>query len=282
MAQLLDGQKLANIRATKLKKQVDELKKQGVQPFFSVINIGDDISSKIYLKSKKKLATKIGIKQKNFQLDSATSQAELLSLIARLNSESQVNGIMIQLPVPSQINLNEALSLIDPEKDVDCLTPSNVGRLWQGNHFVEPATAHGILALLKHYQIDSSGKHVVIIGRSSIVGKPLAALMLEQDATVSVLHTKTNNLAKYTKEADILVSAAGQLGLITEKMVKDNAIVIDVGINRIGNQIAGDVDFQNVAPKVSYITPVPGGIGPLTVESLMEQVVKLARRKNGR
>lgn len=282
MGQLLDGKLLAEIRAGKLKEKVKDLKDNGLNPFFCVINIGDDPSSQLYLNTKKKRAAEIGIKQQVYQLQRSESQTNLLSLIDRLNQDPNVNGIMIQLPVPEQIDLNEALEHISPAKDVDCLTPSNVGRLWRGDHFVEPATAHGVLALLDYYQIEIRGQNVVIIGRSSIVGKPLAALMLERDATVSILHTKTKNLFEYTKKADILVTAAGQAGLITADMVKDDAVIIDVGINRKNGKTVGDVDFTNILPKVKYLTPVPGGIGPLTVESLMEQVVALTRRKNGR
>ena len=282
MGQLLDGKHLANIRANVLQKQVLNLKKAGIQPQFCVINIGNDPSSKIYLKTKKRRADQIGIKQKLFQLPSNVTQKNLLELIDRLNNEKNVNGIMIQLPVPKQIILNEALAAIDPDKDVDCLTPANVGRLWQGDHFVEPATAHGILALLDYYHINLKGKNAVIIGRSSIVGKPLAALLLEKDATVSILHLKTKNLTEYTKKADILVSATGEHNLVTADMIKKNAVIIDVGISRFNGKIVGDVDFEHVAPIASFITPVPGGIGPLTVESLMEQVIQLTRRNNGK
>ena len=282
MGQLLDGKHLANIRANVLQKQVLNLKKAGIQPQFCVINIGNDPSSKIYLKTKKRRADQIGIKQKLFQLPSNVTQKNLLELIDRLNNEKDVNGIMIQLPVPKQIILNEALAAIDPDKDVDCLTPANVGRLWQGDHFVEPATAHGILALLDYYHINLKGKNAVIIGRSSIVGKPLAALLLEKDATVSILHLKTKNLTEYTKKADILVSATGEHNLVTADMIKKNAVIIDVGISRFNGKIVGDVDFEHIAPIASFITPVPGGIGPLTVESLMEQVVQLTRRNNGK
>ena len=282
MGQLLDGKQLANIRANVLQKQVLNLKKAGIQPQFCVINIGNDPSSKIYLKTKKRRADQIGIKQKLFQLPSNVTQKNLLELIDRLNNEKDVNGIMIQLPVPKQIILNEALAAIDPDKDVDCLTPANVGRLWQGDHFVEPATAHGILALLDYYHINLKGKNAVIIGRSSIVGKPLAALLLEKDATVSILHLKTKNLTEYTKKADILVSATGEHNLVTADMIKKNAVIIDVGISRFNGKTVGDVDFEHVAPIASFITPVPGGIGPLTVESLMEQVVQLTRRNNGK
>jgi methylenetetrahydrofolate dehydrogenase (NADP+) / methenyltetrahydrofolate cyclohydrolase len=282
MGQILDGKALANMRSIKLKEKVAILKQNGINPLFCVINIGNDLSSKIYLRSKKKRATEIGIKQNIYQLSENVTQENLLALIDQLNLDDRVNGIMIQLPVPDQIDLNEALEKISPSKDVDCLTPANIGRLWRGDHFVEPATAHGILALLNYYQIKLRGKNVVIIGRSSIVGKPLAALMLEQDATVSILHQKTKNLEQYTKRADILVSAAGQANLVTAEMVKKGAVVIDVGINQVNGKTVGDVDFNKVASKTSFITPVPGGIGPLTVESLMEQVVRLTRRENAR
>ena len=282
MGQLLDGKKLANIRADLLQKQVLNLKKSKIQPLFCVINIGQDPSSLIYLKTKKRRADQTGIEQKLFQLPVTVSQKELLELIDKLNHDKNVNGIMIQLPVPKQIILNEALAAIDPDKDVDCLTPANVGRLWQGDHFVEPATAHGILALLDYYHINLKGKNAVIIGRSSIVGKPLAALLLEKDATVSILHLKTKNLTEYTKKADILVSATGEHNLVTADMIKKNAVIIDVGISRFNGKTVGDVDFEHVAPIASFITPVPGGIGPLTVESLMEQVIQLTRRNNGK
>lgn len=279
MGQLLDGKRLADILAAKLKLQVEALQKEKIYPLFCVINIGNDSGSSIYLKTKKRRAQDIGIKQELFQLPANTSQDELLTLIQRLNDDERVDAIMIQLPAPQQININEALELIAPEKDVDCLTPSNIGRLWRGDHFVEPATAHGILTLLDYYHISLKGKNVVIIGRSSIVGKPLAALMLEQDATVSILHQQTKNLAEYTQKADVLVSATGKANLITADMVKENAVIIDVGINRVNGKVAGDVNFAEVAPHASYITPVPGGVGPLTVVSLMEQVVKMTRRR---
>lgn len=189
---------------------------------------------------------------------------------------------MVQMPTPEQINVDELLARIDPNKDVDSLTPANVGRLWLKDHFVEPATAEGIMALLKHYEIPLNGKNVVIIGRSNIVGKPLAALMLEKNATITIAHSKTQNLASLTKRADVIVSATGEPCLIKADMVKDGVIVVDVGINRVNGKLVGDVDFDAVKEKASYITPVPGGVGPLTVQFLMEAVVNLTRRQNGR
>lgn len=211
-----------------------------------------------------------------------TKQEEVLALIDKLNADPEINGLMVQLPAPEQIDADALLKRIDPNKDVDALTPANIGQLWMENHFVEPATAEGIIALLKHYQITLAGKRVVVIGRSNIVGKPVAALMLEENATVTVCHLYTKNLAEITRQADIVVSATGQAFLVTADMVKDGAVVVDVGMNHVNGKLVGDVDFDNVKEKASYITPVPGGVGPLTVQFLMEAVVKLTRRQNGR
>ena len=282
MGQILDGKAFANLKADKLKEKVKKLKADGIQPLFCVINIGDDSASKIYVRTKKRRAKKIGIEQKIYQLPANEQESDVIKLIDQLNVDPKVNGIMVQLPVPDQIDENHLLSRIDPEKDVDGLTPASAGRLWQGTHFVEPATAAGIIGLLEHYQIDLDGKNMVIIGRSNIVGKPLAALALEKNATVSLLHRHTQSLKEYTQKADIIVSAAGQANLITADMIKPGAVVIDVGINHVNGHLVGDVAFDEVKDKASWITPVPGGVGPLTVEYLMEQVVKLTRRANGR
>ncbi|EEJ72298.1 bifunctional methylenetetrahydrofolate dehydrogenase/methenyltetrahydrofolate cyclohydrolase [Lactobacillus ultunensis] len=282
MGKILDGKAVANLLAQNLKEKVKKLKSEGIVPHFCVINIGDDPASKIYVRMKKRRAEKIGIVQDVYQLSADTSQEEALKLIDKLNSDPKINGVMVQLPAPDQIDADELLARINPDKDVDGLTPANTGRLWMDNHFVEPATAEGIIELLKHYHISLAGKNVVIIGRSNIVGKPLAALMLEQDATVTIAHSKTQNLEDLTKHADIVVSATGQAFLVTADMIKDGAIVVDVGINHVNGKLVGDVDFENVKEKASYITPVPGGVGPLTVQFLMEAVVKLTRRQNDR
>ena len=265
----------------KLKKEIEILKQDGIKPLFCVINIGDDPASKVYVKTKKRRAQEMGIEQKIYQLPSTESEESVLNLIDELNQDPFVHGIMVQMPTPEQIDVNHLLERIDPEKDVDGLTPTNIGHLWQSNHFVEPATAIGIMKLLEHYKINVAGKNVAIIGRSNIVGKPLAALMLEKDASVSVLHSKTKSLSTYTRMADIIIVAAGQANLLTSEMVKKGAVVIDVGINRVEGHLVGDVDFKQVLSKASWITPVPGGVGPLTVELLMEQVVKLTRRAHG-
>lgn len=282
MTELLNGKEFAKFHGQHLQAEIDQLKEKGIFPHFCVINIGDDPASAVYVRTKKRKAEKLGIQQDIFQLPSSTTEAEVFALIDRLNQDPEINGIMVQLPMPKHLDPEKVLDRIDPEKDVDGLTSTNVGRLWQGSHFVEPATAAGIIALLKHYGVELTGKNCVIIGRSNIVGKPLAALMLEENATVSILHSKTQNLAKLTKTADILVSAVGQAGFVTKDMIKPGAVVIDVGINRVDGKLVGDVAFDEVSPLVKMITPVPGGIGPITVEFLMEGVIKLTRRQYGR
>ena len=282
MGKILDGKALANLLGENLKERVKNLKAERITPHFCVINIGDDTASKIYVRSKKRKAEKLGIIQDIYQMPADTRQQEVLDLIDKLNTDPKINGLMVQMPTPEQINADELLARIDPNKDVDSLTPANVGRLWLKDHFVEPATAEGIMALLKHYEIPLNGKNVVIIGRSNIVGKPLAALMLEKNATITIAHSKTQNLASLTKRADVIVSATGEPCLIKADMVKDGIIVVDVGINRVNGKLVGDVDFDAVKEKASYITPVPGGVGPLTVQFLMEAVVNLTRRQNGR
>ncbi|MFJ6922384.1 bifunctional methylenetetrahydrofolate dehydrogenase/methenyltetrahydrofolate cyclohydrolase [Lactobacillus gallinarum] len=280
MGKILDGKAFANLLGQNLKEKVKKLKDEGITPHFCVINIGDDPASKIYVRTKKRRAEKMGIIQDIYQMSADTKQEEALALIDKLNADPAINGLMVQLPAPKQIDADALLERIDPNKDVDGLTPANIGHLWMGNHFVEPATAEGIIALLKHYEIPLEGKNVVIIGRSNIVGKPLAALMLEQNATVTIAHSRTKNLGEITKKADVLVSATGQAFLVKADMVKDGAVVVDVGMNHVDGKLVGDVDFDKVKEKASYITPVPGGVGPLTVQFLMEAVVKLTRRQN--
>lgn len=282
MGKILDGKAFANLLGQNLKEKVKKLKDEGITPHFCVINIGDNSASKIYVRTKKRRAEKMGIIQDIYQMSADTKQEEAIALIDKLNADPAINGLMVQLPAPKQIDTDALLERIDPNKDVDGLTPANIGHLWMGNHFVEPATAEGIIALLKHYEIPLEGRNVVIIGRSNIVGKPLAALMLEQNATVTIAHSRTKNLGEITKKADVLVSATGQAFLVKADMVKDGAVVVDVGMNHVDGKLVGDVDFDNVKEKASYITPVPGGVGPLTVQFLMEAVVKLTRRQNDR
>ncbi|MCT3422015.1 bifunctional methylenetetrahydrofolate dehydrogenase/methenyltetrahydrofolate cyclohydrolase [Lactobacillus helveticus] len=282
MGKVLDGKTFANLLGQNLKEKVKKLKDEGITPHFCVINIGDNPASKIYVRTKKRRAEKMGIIQDIYQMPADTKQEEAIALIDKLNADPAINGLMVQLPAPKQIDTDALIERIDPNKDADGLTPANIGHLWMDKHFVEPATAEGIIALLKHYEISLEGKNVVIIGRSNIVGKPLAALMLEQNATVTIAHSRTKNLGEITKKADVLVSATGQAFLVKADMVKDGAVVVDVGMNHVDGKLVGDVDFDNVKEKASYITPVPGGVGPLTVQFLMEAVVKLTRRQNDR
>lgn len=282
MAVILDGKKLAAQLADKLSKRIEILKNRNIISKFVVINASNDPASKVYIRAKKRLAEKIGIELMDLHFDESTTQNELLNLIRKLNKDDSINGIMIQFPVLKQFNPDKLIDAIDPMKDVDALTVTNIGHLWRGDYIVTPATASGVMKLLEHYKINLAGKNVVIIGRSNIVGKPLAALLLQANATVSILHSKTQNIASYTKQADIVVVAIGKANFLKADMIKPGATIIDIGINRIDNKIYGDVDFNSVQKVASAITPVPGGIGPLTVEGLMEQVVTLTEIQNGR
>lgn len=282
MVVILDGKKLAAQLADKLSKRIEILKNRNIISKFVVINASNDPASKVYIRAKKRLAEKIGIELMDLHFDESTTQNELLNLIRKSNKDDSINGIMIQFPVLKQFNPDKLIDAIDPMKDVDALTVTNIGHLWRGDYIVTPATASGVMKLLEHYKINLAGKNVVIIGRSNIVGKPLAALLLQANATVSILHSKTQNVASYTKQADIVVVAIGKANFLKADMIKPGATIIDIGINRIDNKIYGDVDFNSVQKVASAITPVPGGIGPLTVEGLMEQVVTLTEIQNGR
>lgn len=282
MATILDGRLVAQTKEQDLKKVVAALKADGICPTFCVINIGQDPASQIYIHSKAKKAAQLGLVQRTYQLAEDVKQEQVVDLIERLNQDEQVNGIMVQLPVPKHLDQQALIDAIDPNKDIDALTTINTGRLWNDSFFVQPATASGIIDLLSYYDIQLTGKKVVIIGRSNIVGKPLASLMLGKNASVSILHSKTAELKDYTLTADIVVCAAGVPHLLKKEMVKQGAVVIDVGINRVNGQLVGDCDYDRLQAVADYITPVPGGVGPLTVICLMEQVVKLTRRQHGR
>ena len=282
MKKLLEGKNPANEITENLKKEIKNLKNDGINPTLCVIEVGDDPASKIYLRVKRNLAKKVGINEVGLHFPADTSQAELLGKIKELNQDPNINGIMVQLPVPPQINPRAIFETIAPEKDADGFSPLNLGRLWEGQSDIIPATVRSILTLIDYYGIKMAGKNTVIIGRSVIVGKPLAAVLLERDATVTIAHSKTNNLADLTRNADVIISDVGKAHLVTEDMVKDGAVLIDVGMNRENGKLMGDVDFDTVAPKAEAITPVPGGVGPLTVASLMKQAVILTRKQHGR
>lgn len=282
MAVIIDGKELAKKIRNNLRIDCEELKQKNIKSKLAVIMVGDDPASKVYVRNKSKACEDVGIEYDEYLLDKETTQKELIKLIKKLNDEKNINGILLQSPIPSNLDINEAFRTIAPEKDVDGFNPTNVGKLVLNQDTFVSCTPYGIIKMFEEYNIDLSGKNVVILGRSNIVGKPLIHCCLNKNATVTTCHSKTQNLAQKAKEADILISAIGKAHFVTADMVKENAVVIDVGINRLDNgKITGDVDFENVKEKVSYITPVPGGVGPMTIAMLMNNVIKATRRQNG-
>ena len=279
--QIIDGKNLAQIIRQNLKKEVDELKIKQIQPKLAVIMVGDDKASKIYVKNKSKACEEIGIQYEEYILPSTIKMEELIELINKLNKDATIHGILVQSPLPSSLDVNLAFKTICSKKDVDGFNPENVGKLALNQDCFVSCTPYGIIKMLEAYNIQVEGKHVVIMGRSNIVGKPLIQCFLNKNATVTVCHSKTQNIEQYTKTADILVAAIGKPKFVTEDMIKENAIVIDVGINRTEDgKLVGDVDFENVSKKASFITPVPGGVGPMTIAMLMTNVVKAAKQVN--
>ena len=274
---ILDGKKIAQEIQEELSLKVEELKGKGITPGLAVIRVGEDPSSLIYVRNKKRKAEEVRIHFEEHTLKENTSQDELIELIARLNSDSRIEGIVLQLPLPDHLDEKRILEKISPNKDVDGFHPLNMGRLLKGDPSFIPATPRGIVELLDRYKIPLEGKRAVVVGRSDIVGKPLAFLLLARNATVTICHSKTKDLSLITREGDILVAALGKPGFIKEKMVKEGSVIIDVGINRVGNKIVGDVDFEKVKVKASYITPVPGGVGPMTIVMLLSNVIKKAQ-----
>ena len=274
----MNGKELAKEIRGNLKIEVTELKKQGIIPKLAVIMVGDDKASQVYVRNKSKACDEIGIEYEEYLKDASTTQEELLNLIDKLNEREDISGILLQSPIPKHLDIREAFNRIDYKKDVDGFNPVNVGKLAIGEDCFISCTPYGVVKLLEANNIEIEGKHVVILGRSNIVGKPLIQCMLNKNATVTVCHSRTQNLKEFTKQADILISAIGKAKFITEDMVKDGAVVIDVGINRNDEgKLVGDVDYENVEPKTSYITPVPGGVGPMTIAMLMNNVVKAAK-----
>ncbi len=282
MAIIIDGKELARKIRMNLKEEVDELKKtSGIIPKLAVIMVGDDKASKVYVKNKSKACDEIGIEYEEFLLDESTTMEKLLDLIEELNNRNDVNGILLQSPIPKHLDISKAFNKIDYRKDVDGFNPMNVGKLSIGEDCFISCTPFGVTKMLEEYNIDVEGKNVVIIGRSNIVGKPLIQCMLKKNATVTVCHSRTKNIKNITSNADILIAALGKPRFITDDMIKDGAVIIDVGINRTDDgKLVGDVDFENVEKKVSYITPVPGGVGPMTIAMLMTNVVKAAKNTN--
>lgn len=274
---IIDGKKISKDIKDELKKKVADYKKEGIEITLAVIQIGDDPASTVYVRNKKKACEYIGINSQSYELPGDTSEEELLELIDKLNNDSAVNGILVQLPVPDYIKPMNVINAISPEKDVDGFSPYSVGCLNLGVKGFLSCTPAGIVELLKRSNIEIDGQHCVIVGRSNIVGKPMASLMLNNNATVTITHSHTKNLKEICKTADILIVGLGQKGFITSEYVKEGAVVIDVGIHRDeNNKLSGDVDYDDVAPHCSAITPVPGGVGPMTIAMLMYNCVKSA------
>lgn len=280
---IIDGKELARKTREKLKIDCDRLRSDGIIPKLAVIMVGDDTASQIYVKNKSKACKEIGIEFEEYFLGAEIKQEELIKLIQKLNMDKSINGILLQSPIPSNLDINEAFKTILPEKDVDGFNPVNVGKLCLNQDTFVACTPYGIMKMFEEYSIELSGKNVTILGRSNIVGKPLIQCCLNKNATVTVCHSRTKDLKEHTKNADIVISAIGKPKFITADMLKDGVIVIDVGINRDENgKIVGDVNFDDVSKKASYITPVPGGVGPMTIAMLMNNVIKAAKSQNQR
>ena len=279
MATIIDGKELSKKLKEQMKDRVAQMRQQGIVPKLVVVLVGNNSASEVYVRNKHKACGEVGIESEVIKMPEETTQQELLDVVKGLNEDRTVDGILVQLPLPGQINEKVVLRSILPEKDVDGFHPVNVGLLSIGGDCYAPATPSGIIAMFKEYGIEIAGKHCVIIGRSNIVGKPMAALLLRHNATVTVCHSKTQNLGELTRQADIVIVATGHRHTLTADMVKEGAVVIDVGMNRneLG-KLCGDVDFDEVKEKASFITPVPGGVGPMTITELLENTILAAQR----
>ena len=276
----LDGKEVALSVRTDIKQETEEfVKAHGYPPGLAVILVGDDPASGVYVRNKEKACAEMGFLSRKYELPPDTKQADLLVLIDTLNRDPLIHGILVQLPLPKTIDENAVILAIDPEKDVDAFHPANVGRIVEGNYSFVPCTPAGIMEILKYYRIPIAGKKCVVIGRSNIVGKPMALLLLEQNGTVTICHSKTENLAEMTRTADILVVAVGRAKFVNAEMVKPGAVVIDVGINRTPDgRVVGDVDYESISLVANAATPVPGGVGPMTITMLMRNTLTAAKR----
>ncbi len=288
-ARLILGKDVSEEIYTELRQRIEALKAKGTVPGLAVILVGEDPASQVYVRKKGEMCEQLGMRSTIIRMPSATTQEELLARIAELNSDPDIHGFLVQLPLPEGIDERAVIDAVAPEKDVDCFHPSNVGKLLTGNPDFVPATPAGVQQMLVRSGVETRGKHVVVVGRSNIVGKPMAALMMQKgdaaDSTVTVVHSRTADLRSITKQADILVVAIGKPGFITGDDVKEGAVVIDVGTNRVedpsspkGSRLVGDVDFESVKEKASAITPVPGGVGPMTICMLMANAVHAAEK----
>ena len=280
MAKIIDGKIISASVKERVKAEVSALKEKGITVGLAVIIVGEDPASKVYVSNKKKACENLGIISEEYALPESTTNEELLALIDELNSKPSINGILCQLPLPPHLDEKLIINSIDPEKDVDAFHPFNVGKIMIGDFDFLPCTPAGVMEMLKYENIEVEGKTCVVIGRSNIVGKPMNMLLLHQNGTVTVCHSKTKNLKEICRNADILVAAVGRPKFVTEDMVKNGAVVIDVGINRVDGKLCGDVDFDNVKNKVSAITPVPGGVGPMTIAMLMQNTLTAAKKQN--
>lgn len=278
-AHVINGKEIVSAYRTQIKEEVAQLTQQGLQPGLAVIIVGDDPASHVYVRNKAKACEEAGIYSEVHKLEEATPEADVLALIERLNNDPKIHGILVQSPLPKHISEEKVVEAISVHKDADCFHPVNVGNLMIGKEGPAPCTPAGVIAILKKIGYDIAGKHAVVIGRSNIVGKPMAILLLRENATVTVVHSKTPNMAEITSQADILVAAVGKAKMIKKEHVKPGAVVIDVGINRLDTgKLAGDVDFDDVLDTASYITPVPGCVGPMTITILLRNTLEAAKR----
>ena len=282
MYKLIDGKEVSNHVKTKVREEVDALKEKGIEPALAVIIVGNDPASRVYVNNKKKACEFTGMRSVEYAMPEETTEEELLAVIDKLNADDSINGILCQLPVPKHISEKAVIERISAKKDVDVFSAENVGKMWQGDYDMASCTPMGVIELLDYYGIDVCGKNCVIIGRSNIVGKPMASLLLERSATVTICHSRTKNLSEITSKADLIVAAVGRAKFVTADMVKEGAIVVDVGINRNEDgKLCGDVDFENVKDKCEFITPVPGGCGPMTIAVLMKNTLLACKKQNG-
>ncbi len=281
MAKLIDGKVISAAVKERVKNGVAELNNKGITVGLAVIIVGEDPASKVYVANKKKACEALGIISEEYALPETTTEAELLALIDELNNKKSINGILCQLPLPRHLDEKLIINSISPEKDVDAFHPVNVGKIMIGDFDFVPCTPAGVMEMLAFEGVEVEGKNCVVIGRSNIVGKPMNMLLLHKNGTVTICHSRTKNLKEICAGADILVAAVGKAGFVTADMVKEGAVVIDVGINRVDGKLYGDVDFEAVKDKASAITPVPGGVGPMTIAMLMQNTLTAAKRQNG-
>ena len=281
-AQIINGKEIAQAVRQEIRKEVEELKEKGYVPGLAVILVGDNQASQTYVRNKEKACLDLGMHSVLIKKPATLSQEELIENINELNQDDSIHGILVQLPLPNHINEKAIIEAISPEKDVDGFHPINIGRMMTGQSAFLPCTPYGVMVMLQHINYNLEGKHVVVVGRSNIVGKPAGQLMLNANATVTICHSKTKDLAYYTKQADVIVAAVGKRNTITADHIKEGAVIIDVGMNRNDEgKLCGDVDYEGVLNKASYVTPVPGGVGPMTITMLMKNTVQSAQKAYG-